>query len=225
MYCMFHLQQKLVNDSSALLTFFQIMPYYVRVLTTSAACVPLSDLQSAIEKENLRAILSAEDETDEDWTQLTLQHTDGPNIALIERNLVAEESLAAEELAEFADEVAACKPANAARWLLDYFPRVKCIYAFQLLSGTDYQNGWDILDVVKTHIWCAAPAIVQADNEGFSNEQGYHILWQFYDSVDGTWWMAVLKDGQWIPFQMDLGDRKQRKSFFQGRIPKGAKFT
>lgn len=201
------------------------MPYYVRVLSTSANNVPLSELRSVIERENLEATLSAEEDPDEDWTQLLLCHTDGREIALIERNLVAEGSLGAEELAEFADVVAECKPANAARWLLDYFPRVRCIYAFQVLSGTDYKNGWDILDAVKSHIWSTAPSIVQADNEGFSNEEGYHILWQFNDSVDGTSWMAVMKEGQWISFEMDLGDHKQRKSFFKGQIPKGAKLV
>lgn len=199
------------------------MPYYIRVLSTSADSVSLSDLQSAIERDNLRAMLSAEEDADEDWTQLILRHTDGREIALIERNLVEEGSLGAEELAEFADEVAECKPANAARWLLDYFRRVQCIYAFQVLSGSDYKNGWEILGAVKSHIWSAAPSILQADNEGFSNEEGYHILWQFSDSVNGTWWMAVMKDGQWNPFQMELVDHKQRESFFQDQIPKGAK--
>jgi hypothetical protein len=199
------------------------MPYYVRVLSTSADSVSLSALQSAIEKDNLFATLSAEEDADEDWTQLILRHTDGREIALIERNLVEEGSLGAEELAEFADEVAECEPANAARWLLDYFPRVRCIYAFQVLNGSDYKNGWEILGAVKNHIWSAAPSILQADNEGFSNEDGYHILWQFSDSVNGNWWMAVMKEGQWNSFQMDLGNRKQRESFCQGQIPKGAK--
>src|SRR5687767_13083898 len=161
------------------------MPYYIRVLSTSAARVSLSDLQSAIERDNLRAMLFAEEDADEDWTQLILRHADGREIALIERNLVEEGSLGSEELAEFADEVAECKPANAARWLLDYFPRVQCIYAFQVLSGSDHKNGWEILGAVRNHIWSAAPSILQADNEGFSNEEGYHILWQFSDSVDG----------------------------------------
>jgi hypothetical protein len=168
-------------------------------------------------------MLSAEEGADEDWTQLILRHTDGREIALIERNLVEEGSLGAEELAEFADEVAECKPADAARWLLAYFPRVRCIYAFQVLSGSDYKNGWEILDAVKNHIWSAAPSILQADNEGFSNEEGYHILWHFNDSVNRTWCRAVMKEGQWNPFLMDLGDHKQRESFFQGQIPKGAK--
>jgi hypothetical protein len=107
--------------------------------------------------------------------------------------------------------------------LLNYFPGVRCIYAFQVLSGTYQRNGWEILGAVKNRIWSAAPSILQADNEGFSNEEGYHILWQFSDSVEGDWWMAVLHDGQWNPFRMDLGNRNQRESFFRGQIPNDAK--
>ena len=102
---------------------------------------------------------------------------------------------------------------------------MKCIYAFQVLSGTYQTNGWEILGVVKDCIWSAAPSIVQADNEGFSNEDGYHILWQFEDSVDGDWSMAVLRDGQWQRFEMDLGNHKHRESFFEGKIPSGAKLA
>ncbi|HET6670153.1 MAG TPA: hypothetical protein VFH15_07950 [Pyrinomonadaceae bacterium] len=200
------------------------MGYYLRVLSTSADCVSLSALQSTIAKNKLRATLSTDAGSD-DWTQLILRHADGKEIASIERNLVEAGSLGAEELAEFADEVAECKPANAARWLLDYFSRVRCIYAFQVLSGTDHKNGWEILDAVKNRIWTSAPSILQADNEGFSNEDGYHILWQFSDSVEGEWWMAVFQEGQWNRFQMDLGNQKQRESFFQGQIPDGAKFS
>ena len=197
------------------------MGYYVRVLSTSSDCIPLSALQSALAKNKLRATLSADEGASNDWEQLVLSHDDGREIASIERNLVQDGSLGSDELAEFADEVADGKPANAAKWLLDYFPRVRCIYAFQVLSGTDHKNGWEILGAVKNRIWSFAPSILQADNEGFSNEDGYHILWQFSDSVDGAWAMGVLQDGSWKHFQMDLGNRKQREAFFQGQIPDG----
>jgi hypothetical protein len=199
------------------------MGYYVRVLSTSADCVSLSALQSTLEQDKLRATLRTEEGAADDWTQLILCHSDGREIASIERNLVEEGSLGSEELTEFAEEVAECKPTNAAKWLLDYFPRVRTIYAFQVLSGTDHKNGWEILGAIKNCIWSAAPSILQADNEGFSNEDGYHIVWQFSDSVDGESWMAVLQKGQWNPFQMDLGNPKQRESFFRGQIPSGAK--
>jgi hypothetical protein len=193
--------------------------YYVRVLSTSDSRISLSELQAALDDKQLKATLTIEDESEDDWTQITLSHLSGQPIALLERNVVEASSLGSEELAEFAAEVADCKPASAAQWLLEYFPRVKCVYAFQVLSGTYKENGWDILDAVRQRIWSAAPAILQADNEGFSNEAGYHILWQFDDSVDGPWSMAVLSDRQWQEFEMDLGNRAHREAFLQGKVP------
>jgi hypothetical protein len=195
------------------------MGYYVRVLSTSAGCVPLSQLQAALDKNQLNGVLTVAEGSDEDWTQIILSHVSGRDITSLERNVVQDGSPGSEELAEFAEEVVDCKPPSAAKWLLEYFSRVKCIYAFQVLSGTDEKPGWEILDAIRDCIWSAAPAILQADEEGFSNEDGYHILWQFNDSVDGPWSMAVLRDGQWKEFEMNLGDRKQRESFLQGEVP------
>jgi hypothetical protein len=198
------------------------MGYYVRVLSTSADCVPLAELQSALENENLQAtICGDESDPDDDWTQVILKHADGREIASIERNPVDDESLGAEELEEFTEDIAECKPSTAVQWLLDYFPRVRCIYAFQVLRGTDHKNGWDILEAIKNQIWAFAPSILQADAEGFSNEDGYHILWQFSDSVKGTWWMGVLRDGRWVHFQMELGNPSHREAFLNGNVPKG----
>jgi hypothetical protein len=199
----------------------EIMGYYIRVLSTSADCFPVRKLESALQKARVMATLAVQAGTPDDWTQVILSHADGREIASIERNPVRDGSLGSEELQEFTDEIADCKPATAVRWLLDYFPRVRCIYAFQLLSGTDYKNGWDILGGVKNRIWSFAPSILQADAEGFSNEDGYHILWQFNDSVDSAWSMGVLRGGKWIHFQMDLGSRKHREAFFRGDVPDG----
>jgi hypothetical protein len=199
------------------------MGYRIRVLSTSVDCIPLSALQSAIAEGKLRATISVEGGTSNDWTQLVLRHADGPEVAVMDRSLVEDGSFAAEELAEFTEEIADCKPANAVKWLADYFPRVRCIYCLQLLSGIDRENGWEILGAVKDRIWSYAPSIIQADGEGFTNEDGYHIVWQFSDSVDGTWWMGVLSGGGWKHFQMDLGNRNHRETFFKGQIPDGAK--
>jgi hypothetical protein len=199
------------------------MPYYVRVLSTSSDCVPLSQMQSALESDQFQATLVVEAGTSNDWTQIILSHADGREISSIERNVVEDGSLGSVELGEFADEVRLCKPVSASNWLLNYFLRVRCIYAFQILSGIDHNDGWEIFGIVKSAIWSAAPSILQADDEGFSNEDGYHILWQFNDSVDGPWWMGVLRDGKWTHFEMDLGNKKQRESFFKGDVPKGSR--
>ena len=71
------------------------------------------------------------------------------------------------------------------------------------------------LSAVKNRIWSFAPSILLADNEGFSNEDGYHILWQFSGSVNGPWWMGVLCDDHWRHFRMDLGNREHREAFLE----------
>jgi hypothetical protein len=196
--------------------------YFLRVLSTSAGCEPLAALESALAKENVRARLSLGAGEPDQWTELRLTHWDGREIAQIERYLVAPDSLASEELAEFEDEVSGCQPKSAAQWLSAYFQRVQCVYSFQALARTEDADGWRILRSVKDHIWSAAPAILQADGEGFTNEDGYHILWQFSHSVSGSWWMGVLQAGQWKHFEMDLGNAQHRRAFLDGHVPDGA---
>ncbi len=97
--------------------------------------------------------------------------------------------------------------------------------AFAIAMGLLVNNGWDILGEVKSSIFAQVDGIIQADGEGFSDEDGYHILWQFSDSAKGPWWMGVLKDGEWIHFQMDLGNMKQREAFLLGKVPEGVEMA
>ena len=201
------------------------MGYYTRVLTTEEKCAPLSDLQQALRKAGFEALLDIDDGDSANWLQLTLNHPDGTAIAMIERNPVGPDSIGAEEIEEFEAELEDARPKSSADWLRTFFPRVRCIYAFQHLSGTRAKNGFDILSAVQNSIWARSTAIIQADGEGFTNENAYHILWQFSDRVTGTWWMGLLRDSRWVHFQMDLGDQSHREAFWRGEIPKGAKMA
>jgi hypothetical protein len=143
----------------------------------------------------------------------------------IERNETAD-GLGADELAEFMDEVAGTRPINAAVWLKNYLSKVKVIYAFQLLEGTDVENGWARLHAVYSYVWNRAKGILQADGEGFSNEDGFTVVWQFSETVNGPWNMAVLtSDDIWTSFEMDLGNKDQRAAFLRGEVPSGAKLV
>jgi hypothetical protein len=201
------------------------MAYYIRVLSPSDCVASVAKLRAALAHEKLAGTLAVEADPEDNWNQILLSHDGGPDIAVIERNSASSTDLVSAEIDEFLEEIADCKPATAARWLRDYLPKIKTIYAFHLLQGTDVKNGWEILGKVKDSIFTQVGGIVQADAEGFSDEEGYHILWQFSDSVKGTWWMGVLKDGEWVHFQMDLGNKKHREAFFRGEVPKGAKMA
>ncbi len=200
------------------------MGYYIRVLAESDAIVPAGRLRARLQEDGVDAVLEATDGTDDNWTGLGLQHGDGAYIAVIERNLVRPGELGADEIAEFIEEVADLQPASAARWLERYLPTVKAIYAIQLLSGTDVGDGWKAVHAVRAELWSRLGGIFQADAEGFSNTDGYHIAWQFSDGVSGPWKMAVLgRDGTWAPFEMDLGNLQHREAFMAGQVPETAK--
>ena len=72
--------------------------------------------------------------------------------------------------------------------------------------------------VFALKLWERGDAILQADGEGFTNEEGYHIVWQFSDSVSGPCNMGVLQDGVWRHFSMDLGDPDHRAAFLRGSV-------
>jgi hypothetical protein len=163
-------------------------------------------------------VLSIEDGSSDEWHQLLLHHSDGSEIAVIERHSSRSDSLS-EEIDEFLDEIGDCQPTSSVEWLRTYLPRVRTIYSHQILSGVELNRGWDILADVKSSLWRHGGGIIQADGEGFTNEDGYHILWQFPDSVSGDWWMGVLQQGRWVHFKMNLADREQRQAYFNGDIP------
>jgi hypothetical protein len=73
-----------------------------------AECIPLSAIQATLQKENLRAILTSTGHATDHWVALTLSHSDGREIAFIERNPVEEGTLGSEELVAFADEITGC---------------------------------------------------------------------------------------------------------------------
>lgn len=144
------------------------MGYYIRVLGKKLDNIPLEALRQASQP----AVLHSEEE-DDAWEKLILSHKSGQEIAVIEKNPVVGGQLWADELREFIGEVSDYKPESAAIWLQQYLPSVKVIYAFQLLSGTDVEDGWTPLHRLYNALWKYAGGILQADGEGFSNEDGY----------------------------------------------------
>jgi hypothetical protein len=151
-------------------------------------------------------------------------NNDGEALAQIERNPVIDGELGQDELNEFREIIQDYKPSSAVKWLTNYFDTVKVIYAFQLLNAAFDNNNFEVISCIKTKIWNRTKGILQADNEGFSNEDGYHILWQFSDNVTGDWSCAVLNSSSsWTNFIIDLGDKTQREEFQNGSVPKNSK--
>jgi hypothetical protein len=195
------------------------MAYYTRVLSKDEEFPSFEELAQLIQAEHPDYKLTIEEGSEEEWETLLLSSADDVEVALIERNPVSAGSIGQDEIAEFIEETRDCKPESGVQWLADYLAEVKMIYAFQHLQGAETVEGGNALHALRSALWERGEAIIQADNEGFTNEDGYHIVWQFSDSVSGPWNMGVLQDGVWYHFTMDLGDPDHRLAFFKGEVP------
>jgi hypothetical protein len=195
------------------------MAYYTRVLSKDEEFPAFDELALMIRAEHPEFKLTIEEGSQEEWETLLLSSVDDVEVALIERNPVFDGSAGQDEIADFIEDLQGCKPKSGVQWLEDYLNSVKTVYAFQHLQGAELMDGSDALHAVRSALWERGEAIIQADDEGFTNEDGYHIVWQFSDSVSGPWNMGVLKDGVWHHFKMDLGDPDHRAAFWRGEVP------
>ncbi len=198
------------------------MGYYIRILGTQDSVVTIDQLVSNLNAAGLVAQFDLVDgEQADQWTIVDVANAKGETLAQIERNPVLEGELGKDELDEFVESIQDEQPASAVIWLLEYFKKVEVIYAFQMLNAAFEDENFEIISRIKSKIWTVVGGILQADGEGFSNEDGYHILWQFSDKVTGEWCCAVQdKLGHWNRFKMDLGDPQEREEFKNGEMPK-----
>jgi hypothetical protein len=195
------------------------MAYYTRVLSKQEEFPTLDELAQSIAAEHPYYKLTLESGTEEEWESLLLSSKDGVEVAVVERNPVYDGSVGQDEIADFLEDIHDCKPESGVEWLTDYLAEVKTVYAFQHLQGSETEDGGNALHALRTALWERGDAIIQADLEGFTNEEGYQIVWQFSDTVSGPWNMAILQEGTWHHFKMDLGDPDHRAAFLRGEVP------
>lgn len=198
------------------------MAYHIRVFAEKEDVISVTQIRDWLQREGLKITVMVEEGDADSWHQITLKRARGKELLTIERNLVEPGSLGEAEIQEFLEELTEAKPKSAANWLTTYLPTVKVIYALQILFTGNTDKDWQPVQIIRDKIWATLGGIIQADYEGFSNREGYHILWQFSDGVKGAWNMAVLSEtGNWQTFQMDLGNRQHRSAFLEGKVPEG----
>ena len=152
--------------------------YYTRVLSKDEEFPSFEELALVIREQHPEFRLSIEEGTEEGWEILLLSGLDEVEVALIERNPVWDGSIGQDEIADFIEDLQDCKPKSGVQWLEDYLTAVKTIYAFQHLQGAELVDGGNALHALRSALWERGDAIIQADGEGFTNEDGYHIVWQ-----------------------------------------------
>ena len=195
------------------------MAYYTRVLSKQEEFPPLEELAQFIAAEHPDYTLTLEDGSEEEWDSLLLSGKDGVEVAVVERNPVFDGSVGQDQIADFIEDLQDCKPESGVEWLVKYLDEVRTIYAFQHLQGSETEDGSNALHGLRSALWERGDAIMQMDGEGFTNEEGYHIVWQFSDAISGPWNMGVYKDDLWHHFKMDLGDPDHREAFLNGEVP------
>jgi hypothetical protein len=193
--------------------------YYTRVLSKQSEFPSAQELADVVRDGHPDYRLTIESGDEEEWESLLLSSVDEVEVAVLDRNPVYDGSTGQDEIADFIEQLEDCKPESGARWLTDYLADVKTVYAFQHLQGADTEEGGNVLHALRSALWERGEAIIQADNEGFTNEEGFHIVWQFSDSVSGPWNMGIYRDDVWHHFKMDLGDPDHRAAFLQGEVP------
>jgi hypothetical protein len=196
-----------------------------------------SQTDEVMEFETVEQLLASDPEADEEggivvelcagrrgaaWKQLQLSHRDGTLIALVE--LIRGKGVAP-RVAEAIEAVLETEPRQNAEWVADFLRGVKVIYQFQILSGVDVDGGWEAVHELIEELCEGFDGILHAESEGFSNQVGYHITWEFSDATSGEWEMGLYdaKADRWTTFQMELSNRAHREAFCSGRVPRGVK--
>ena len=195
------------------------MPYYTRVLSKDEESPSFEELAQLVRAGHPDYRLTVETGEQDEWEALLLSSVDEVEVAVVERNPVFDGSVGQDEIADFLEDLQECKPESGVQWLTEFLGEVKTIYAFQHLQGAEMEEGGNVLHALRSVLWERGDAIIQADNEGFTNEEGFHIVWQFSDSVSGPWNMGIWKDDLWHHFKMDLGDPDHRAAFLAGEVP------
>jgi hypothetical protein len=204
------------------------MAYYIRILGVRDPDISLEELSAAA---GLAAKLTVGQKEEvagsgvsaARWTVVDVANAGGETVTEIERNPVVAGEFGQQELDEFRTLIQGEEPLSAVQWLSDYFNQVTVIYAFRITETTLKDDNYELVIALKSAIWDSVGGVMQSDGEGFTNDQGYLILWQFPDTASGDRYCAVLDDkGEWQRFRMDLGDPFQRMAFRAGEVPQMA---
>lgn len=195
------------------------MAYYTRVLSKDDAFPSIEELSEVLRAAHPDYRLTLESGEEDEWESLLLSSVDEVEVAVLERNPVFNGSVGQDEIADFLEELRDCRPESGVEWLTGYLAEVKTVYAFQHLQGAEMVDGGNALHALRSALWERGDAIIQADGEGFTNEEGFHIVWQFSEDVSGPWNMGIWKDDAWHHFKMDLGDPDHREAFLAGEVP------
>jgi hypothetical protein len=158
------------------------------------------------------------------WTSLTLNLASGDPVVEIERYSAKDGTLedkVQDTVRQLLDHKNPVKPTSAVKWLCQYMSQVKVLYEFRPLKANQTDQGWKLFYEVWTNLRQTLQGIVHLDEEGFTNEDGAQITWEYPGEETGDLKVAVLNEtGEgWIEYTIDLANREQVELFMAGKVP------
>ena len=201
------------------------MSYYVRLFTPSETVIPLSSLRPALREIDPMARVIVEVGDDEQWTELFVRvgADESGDVCTVERLPVGEHG-GRTEIKESKYDISEARPESSRRWVEAYLDKCKTVYVIEMLVRDAATPAGAVFQALRNALWDQLGGIFQADPEGFTNDDGYHILWQFTYRAVGPRWMALPDgNGGWARFEMNLDDAQQRYAFLAGKVPDGVK--
>jgi hypothetical protein len=189
-------------------------------------------------------IESEEEEKPGSWSTLTLYLDNGEAVVEIEKLCAPDEEFvdAIQDTVRFLlDDKEPVKPASAVKWLCQFMGRVKVLYEFRPMLAVTTDEGWQIFNEVWTNLRHTLTGIVHLQDEGFTNEEGAQITWEYPENADlsqtgesgdekghmhlsesaGDLKVAVMDEdsGKWIDYTINLADPTARLMFINGKRP------
>ena len=192
------------------------MSEFARLITKSEKEINFGNIDEVLHGTDME--LEVEKDGNGNWRKIILKRNDFNQILSVitkAENLEDEKKLLIDGLKD-------SEPANAAEWVKEYIEEAKNIYKFEIMEGSEDQYGWYTLESVREAIWEEVEGILQNDGEGYRNEEGFFIVWQFEYEVEGPYEAAVMdKKGKWHCFEMELENEEHVLQFKNGKVPQG----
>jgi hypothetical protein len=189
----------------------------MRYLTPSDEVPPASELEELFADGWLDCSLHVSRRDGESWERLDLVGPENKWFAVeVHRHAV---QYGEADIEDMLGNPKKARPACNVCWLRSYLPQVRTGYYLRLHGGHEYWSKpvYELRDYLEE----VHPLILWAEFEGWSNEEGEHITWEFTPRVSGPWWMGLLIDGRWHRFRMELGNKVHRDCFTSGIVPPG----
>lgn len=199
------------------------MGHYVDILTPNEARPSLEDVTRKAKQYLPECEVVVNLGTEAEWEELIVWFAEDDPVCTIGFSPFTKADPEDSDLAWVLSDIEGCEPKTGVHWLREYVPKINTMVRIRFLhrafEGTD--NGLTSAMIEWLHEQCGG--IIRSDYEGYSNENGHHIVWQFDDSATGPWESAVRRaDGTWDAFIMDLGNGDHRAAFKRGQVPEGA---